>query len=128
MAVSSGAPQAVRKPPPPQRPEPFFCREHIVPLGELGGVEETALDEVRACDPLFAGTSWDVRDLLFLDTETTGLSGGAGTLAFEIGVGFLTQEGMVIRQYVMRDYGEEAAMLAEIAGLLERYGTVVTFN
>ena len=128
MAVSSGAPQAVRKPPPPQRPEPFFCREHIVPLGELGGVEETALDEVRACDPLFAGTSWDVRDLLFLDTETTGLSGGAGTLAFEIGVGFLTQEGMVIRQYVMRDYGEEAAMLAEIAGLLERHGTVVTFN
>lgn len=128
MAVSSGAPQTAKKPPPAERAEPFFRREHIVPLRELGGIEETTLGEVRACDPLFSGTSWDWRDLLFLDTETTGLCGGAGTLAFEVGVGFLEERGMVIRQYVMRDYGEEAAMLRELAGLLERYPTVVTFN
>ena len=128
MAVSSGAPQAVKKPPAPTRAEPFFCREHVVPLGELGGIEETALPEVLACDPLFGGTRWDAHELLFLDTETTGLSGGAGTLAFEVGVGYLTERGMVIRQYVMRDYGEEAAMLAELAKLLKRYETVVSFN
>lgn len=128
MAVSSSAPQAAKKPPPPPREDPFFCREHVVPLSALGGIEETTLDEVRACDPLFSGTSWDARDLLFLDTETTGLSGGAGTLAFEVGVGFLEERGMVIRQYVMRDYGEEGAMLSELAGLLERYTTVVSFN
>lgn len=108
--------------------EPFFCREHVFPLETLGGIEQTTLDEVRACDPLFAGTHWDVHKLLFLDTETTGLSGGAGTLAFEIGIGFIDERGMVIRQYIMRDYSEEAAMLAEIAALFERFDTVVSFN
>lgn len=124
-AVSS-APRVQRAA--PAFDSPFYCREHVVPLSELGGIERTTLEEVRACDPLFAGTSWDIRKLLFLDTETTGLSGGAGTLAFEIGVGFLEERGMVIRQYVMRDYHEEAAMLAEIAALFERLDTVVSFN
>lgn len=127
MAVSSGPTQTVKKPP-PAREEPYFCREHLVPLSELGGIEESSLSEVCACDPHFSGTHWDMRDLLFLDTETTGLSGGAGTLAFEIGVGFIAERGMVIRQYVMRDYSEEAAMLTELAKLLERYETVVSFN
>ncbi len=112
----------------PARAEPFFCRERTVELSLLRGVEETTLNDVRACDPLFAGDRWNPQRLLFLDTETTGLSGGAGTIAFEIGVGFLTDEGMVIRQYVMRDYGEEAAMLREIASLLSRSEALVTFN
>lgn len=121
------------KPAPPQaepeiRAEPFFCREQIVPLRELGGIERTTLDEIRACDPRFSGESWDIRRVLFLDTETTGLSGGAGTVAFEIGVGFIDERGMVIRQYVMREYSEEAAMLSEIASLLRRTDTIVSFN
>ena len=125
-AVSSKPVQP--KPERPQREGAFFCREHIVPLSSLRGVESTTLSEVRACDPMFTGESWDVRRLLFIDTETTGLSGGAGTVAFEIGVGFIDERGMVIRQYVMRDYGEEGAMLSEVAKLFERCDTVVTFN
>ena len=99
-----------------------------MPLQELCGIEKTTLDEICACDPLFTGKNWDIRRLLFLDTETTGLSGGAGTVAFEIGIGFIDQRGMVIRQYVMRDYGEEGPMLAEIASLFPRFDTVVSFN
>ena len=127
MAVTSTPPKPQS---PPQKPveTPFFCREHIVPLDGLRGIDRTTLEEIRACDPAFTGERWDVRKLLFLDTETTGLSGGAGTLAFEIGLGFIDARGMVIRQYVMRDYGEEAAMLAEIASLLPRFDTLVTFN
>ena len=49
-------------------------------------------------------------------------------MAFEIGLGFIDARGMVIRQYVMRDYSEEAAMLDEIACLLRRFDTVVSFN
>ena len=128
MAVSGGRPAPAREAPPPPRAEPFFCREHVVPLSLLRGAERTTLDEVRACDPLFSGQAWNPQKLLFLDTETTGLSGGAGTVAFEIGVGWLTGEGMVIRQYVMRDYGEEGAMLREIAALFEKSEAVVTFN
>ena len=127
MAVTSAPPKPARPQPPPEE-TPFFCREHIVPLDGLRGIERTTLEEIRACDPAFTGERWDVRKLLFLDTETTGLSGGAGTLAFEIGLGFIDARGMVIRQYVMRDYGEESAMLAEIASLLPRFDTLVTFN
>ena len=127
MAVTSIPPKPQS---PPQRPveTPFFCREHVTPLSDLRGIERTTLDDIRACDPAFTGERWDVRRLLFLDTETTGLSGGAGTLAFEIGLGFIEGRGMVVRQYVMRDYNEEAAMLSDIASLLPRFDTLVTFN
>lgn len=108
--------------------ESFFCREHVFPLSRLHGIENTSLDEIRSLDPMFFGDSWDIRRVLFLDTETTGLSGGAGTVAFEVGVGFIEARGMVIRQYVMRDYSEEPAMMAELAALIERFDTIVSFN
>lgn len=108
--------------------DPFFVREHIVPIEHLRGIELTTLDEIRACDPAFIGTSWSYQKALFLDTETTGLNGGAGTVAFEIGLGWIEPNGMVIRQYVMRDYHEEAAMLEEIASIFRRFDTVVSFN
>ena len=127
MAVASSKPAAPKEAPTPKRVL-FFCRERIVPMHELCDIELVTLDEIRECDPLFTGTSWNIRRVLFLDTETTGLSGGAGTVAFEIGIGFIDERGMVIRQYVMRDYGEEGPMLEEIAALFSRFDTVVSFN
>lgn len=67
-------------------------------------------------------------DLLFLDTETTGLSGGVGTVAFEVGVGYLTADAFVVEQFLMRDYPEESAMLMEVARLLRAFPAIVTFN
>ena len=125
MAVAT---QPKRVEPKPENESPFFLRVHRVPLHRLNGIERTALDEIRACDPGFDGMQWDARRLLFLDTETTGLSGGAGTVAFEIGIGYIDGGEMIIRQYVMRDYSEEPAMLQDIAGLLPRFDTLVTFN
>ena len=125
-AVTSSKPKAVSAV--RSERDPFFVREHIVPLEHLRGIEQTTLDGIRACDPAFIGTSWNYQKLLFLDTETTGLNGGAGTVAFEIGLGWVEPRGMVIRQYVMRDYHEEAAMLEEIASIFRRFDTVVSFN
>ena len=113
---------------PAPKAEPYFCREQIIPISELSGIEHVTIDDILAIDPLFQGERWNLRRVLFLDTETTGLSGGAGTVAFEIGLGFIEPRGMIIRQYVMRDYSEEAAMLCEIASLLQRFDTIVTFN
>ena len=127
MAVAASKPPEHKEMQKPKQ-EPYFCREHIVPLDALCGIEHTTLEEIRECDPVFSGDSWDIRRVLFLDTETTGLSGGAGTVAFEIGLGFIDSGSMVIRQYVMRDYSEEGPMLEEIAGLFRRFDTVVSFN
>ena len=127
MAVSTKPPSAP-KVSVPEKEDSFYIKEHRISLDRLCGIEQTTLDEICACDPYFSGKSWNVEKLLFLDTETTGLSGGAGTVAFEIGVGYISGKEMVIRQYVMRDYGEEAAMLADLAELIRRFDTLVTFN
>jgi len=69
-----------------------------------------------------------IKDFIFLDTETTGLSGGTGTVAFLVGTGFFEDDVFVVRQYFMRDYDEEPAMLTEFNTLLSRYSGLVTFN
>jgi uncharacterized protein YprB with RNaseH-like and TPR domain len=64
----------------------------------------------------------------FLDTETTGLAGGAGTYAFLIGVGSIEPEGFRLRQFFMRDFGEEASQLARLAEYLARFDVLITYN
>lgn len=67
-------------------------------------------------------------DILYLDTETTGLSGGAGTVAFEVGVGELTEQGFVVTQWVMRDYPEERFLLDRLNEKLSKAKLICTFN
>ncbi|HHV97000.1 MAG TPA: hypothetical protein GXX37_11100 [Clostridiaceae bacterium] len=69
-----------------------------------------------------------IQDLIFLDTETTGLSGGTGTVVFLAGTGFFTEDSFVVRQYFMRDYDEEIAMLEALSELLASCKGIVTFN
>jgi len=64
----------------------------------------------------------------FLDTETTGLSGGTGTCAFLIGVGHITAEGFRVRQFFMRDYGEEASQLDALTRFLKPFRVLITYN
>jgi uncharacterized protein YprB with RNaseH-like and TPR domain len=64
----------------------------------------------------------------FLDTETTGLAGGTGTYAFLIGVGSIEPEGFRLRQFFMRDYGEEASLLSALSTYLERFEVLITYN
>jgi uncharacterized protein YprB with RNaseH-like and TPR domain len=70
----------------------------------------------------------DRESIVFLDTETTGLSGGTGTYAFMVGVAFFRGDRLLVRQYFMRDHAEEPAMLAALAQVLGRHEAVVTFN
>jgi len=62
----------------------------------------------------------------FLDTETTGL--GGGTFAFLAGVGSIDETGFRLRQFFMRDYGEEASLLARLAEYLARFDVLITYN
>jgi uncharacterized protein YprB with RNaseH-like and TPR domain len=80
----------------------------------------------------------DFRDFLFLDTETTGLA-GAGTLAFMVGVAYferqvtsndvdIEDDVLVVRQYFLRDHGDERAMLRQLDALLAERAGLITFN
>jgi uncharacterized protein len=64
----------------------------------------------------------------FLDTETTGLAGGAGTYAFLVGVGSIDEDGFRVRQFFMRDFGDEPSLLAALTEHLARFDVLITYN
>jgi hypothetical protein len=64
----------------------------------------------------------------FLDTETTGLAGGAGTYAFLIGVGSITPQGFLVRQFFMREFGEETSLLLGLTEYLKQFEVLITYN
>jgi len=66
--------------------------------------------------------------LLFFDLETTGLSGGAGTLAFLVGCGYFDDSGFHTRQYFLAGYEAEHELLLNLTELASRFGGLVTFN
>ena len=65
---------------------------------------------------------------LFLDTETTGLSGGTGTYAFLIGIAWWDSGGLQVEQFLMRDFSEEHSVLLQLAERLAERPVLVTFN
>ncbi|MCX8067429.1 MAG: ribonuclease H-like domain-containing protein [Anaerolineae bacterium] len=77
-------------------------------------------------DPAIGSAS--LTGTLFLDTETTGLSGGTGTMAFLVGLGFFEGERFRILQLFLRDPGDEPAMLQFLEEFLPRFSLLVTFN
>jgi len=72
--------------------------------------------------------NFDFKKAVFIDTETTGLAGGSGTLAFLIGVGFFEGDDFRILQYFISDYDKETAALYSLSRLLESFEGIVTFN
>ena len=67
-------------------------------------------------------------DALFLDTETTGLAGGTGTMAFLIGLGWFEEGHFQVRQILARDFGEEKAALTYLREIAAQKKFLVTFN
>jgi uncharacterized protein YprB with RNaseH-like and TPR domain len=68
------------------------------------------------------------QDLLFFDTETTGLGVGAGNVPFMIGYGYYTDTEFVSVQLFIRHPGEERAMLLYFNDFIQRFTHLVTYN
>ena len=64
----------------------------------------------------------------FLDTETSGISGGTGTYAFLVGAARFIDGKFVLKQFFMRDPSEEPAMLEALIHFLAPCEGLVTFN
>lgn len=73
-------------------------------------------------------SAFSSEDALFLDTETTGLAGGTGTMAFLIGLGWFEDGHFQIRQILARDFGEEKAALLYLKEIAAQKKFLVTFN
>ncbi|MTI70506.1 MAG: hypothetical protein FH751_09680 [Firmicutes bacterium] len=70
----------------------------------------------------------ELKKILYIDTETTGLSSGVGTIAFLIGVGYFKDDKFLIKQYFIRDFNEEKSVLYEIQKILKKFTHLVTYN
>jgi len=69
-----------------------------------------------------------LESLIFLDTETTGLSGGTGTMPFMIGAGRFIENQFVVEQFFVRNPAEETAQLAALSEFVEGVEGIVTYN
>jgi len=107
--------------------ETFYAKHRHHGSAEVGSLAELPSDLLAT---LSAGAIADVPpdQWAFLDTETTGLAGGTGTCAFLVGVGRITPEGFCVRQFFMRDYGEEASVLDALTRHLEPFRVLITYN
>lgn len=111
-----------------------YLIQEIYPAKHLHG--RRRLHDLRAIDMSLAAEvvsdqalrGAKLEDLVFLDTETTGLVGGAGTLVFMVGVGAFVKDGFRLRQYFLRDPAKEDAMLYALQGDLDPAAGLVTFN
>ena len=66
--------------------------------------------------------------MLYLDTETTGLSGGTGTFAFLIGIGVHSESGFRVRQLMLPGPQHERSQLLAVSELAQGASAVVTYN
>lgn len=94
-------------------------------IGDLSPLDMTIVSTL-ANDGALAGL--DYTRGVFLDTETTGLAGGTGTVAFLIGMGWFEGSRFVMKQLFMRDYSEERAALMFLRELVQDRQFLVTFN
>lgn len=103
---------------------PAHCHGRVAIAEALGVAAATiaaiTLDETNA--------SIDPRRMLLLDTETTGLSGGTGTLPFLVGLAWFEDESLCIEQLLLRRPGEERPILARLAERIEAASCIVTYN
>ena len=67
-------------------------------------------------------------DLVFIDTETSGLAGGTGTVVFLLGLGRFEGDSLVLVQYLLTRFAGEAAMLAHARQWLGVPAALVSFN
>lgn len=119
VETDDGVVHVVRKQYPPSH------RHGSSPIGDAlelapRTVRRLSLDEgLETFDPCGA---------LFLDTETTGLAGGTGTMPFLIGLGWFEGGGFIVEQLFVREPCHEPATLAWLARRLDTARFIVSFN
>ncbi|MBN1273157.1 MAG: ribonuclease H-like domain-containing protein [Candidatus Aminicenantes bacterium] len=122
--------------PEPQPREPFKFFENQYNLETKYGrvVISSGLDipgDILAClakDEAFK--ELDLSTALFLDLETTGLSGGTGTVPFLVGLGYYRDDKFYVSGFFLGDLAEEEGMIEEMDRFFREmeFQSVVTYN
>jgi uncharacterized protein len=138
-AIAARPPGAVRATPHPPKPAadaptrlPVNFVEEPTPFGPVAVRREWFADEgngdVQTMSRYLGLAPDDLRRPLFLDTETTGLFGGTGTVAFLIGLAWRDGDGLALVQYFLCDFNQESALLWAVGQCVREAGVLVSYN
>lgn len=94
----------------------------------VGDCELRDGDGLRLLDPSLVAPDGCGMRTLFLDLETTGISGGAGTVAFLVGCAWFDLGALQVRQFFLTSYAAERALLAAAAEAFDDASLLVTYN
>lgn len=111
--------------------ECFVIRKEFQPDIQHGRFSLLSIPSLRIFESLDsqAGISAiPIEDFLFIDTETTGLSGGAGTYVFLIGAAKVQSDRIELAQFFLQDPGQESAQLAALESFASSAQAVVSYN
>jgi len=110
----------------------IFRAEYIYDLNESYG--NLNLDQIFSLDRQLLPEIFQISNpvnpqlLLFIDTETTGLSGGTGTLAFMVGLGFIENHSFTVHQYFITQLSHEEGMLELLQSVIPNFECLVSYN
>jgi uncharacterized protein YprB with RNaseH-like and TPR domain len=104
-----------------------------VPIGEIVTTIEQGTEALQVMAQAWPSAKGVVEAgvqtrLLFLDLETTGLFGGAGTQAFLVGCASIEGTSIRVRQFLMPGFEHERAVLSALQAWSSDHGTLCTYN
>jgi len=103
--------------------------DHWHGRGRVSSFAPNAQAPIGLFDPRVTKTPDWARRPVFFDIETTGLSGGAGTLPFLVGCGWFEDDGRFqVRQFFLAGPAGEHALLQALAAIFADASLLVTFN
>jgi uncharacterized protein YprB with RNaseH-like and TPR domain len=111
----------------------IVLKENYYPLYDLKTLENLKMHDFRFSKfhhiaPEVESGELNLRKTIFVDLETTGLSGGTGTFAFLVGVGHIELDHIVARQYLLPDFQYEWLMLKLVENNFGDFSQLITFN
>lgn len=101
----------------------FDARTDVLEGGTALVVERSTMVPDAAAEALAA-----LPPAAYFDTETTGLSTGAGTVIFLAAVARVTGGRVTVRQFLLPDYPHERALLRALVRDLAGFDRLVTYN
>ena len=103
-------------------------RHGRTPIGEIASVINDGTDAMKLMAEAWPSAKGISGRLLFLDLETTGLFGGAGTQAFLVGCAAIDGDSIRVRQFLLPGFEHERAVLNEVQSWSKSHGALVTYN
>jgi uncharacterized protein len=107
-----------------------FVLEKRFPYGHLHGNIQLTIPDIHVSMPDFMEMHETVipEKMLFIDTETSSLSSGAGSFVFLVGLAYFDQADLKVIQIFMDQPHNEIAFLNYFDDILEKFNTFVSYN